>query len=170
MSNFFQVVYTTQSHIKFFGSCFGHQILAQALLGQYGVKVERSDHGWENGVHEVTLSAQFIAHFPNLRNKTMRYQFVHSDHVVAESLPPGWLSIGSSYKCKVQGLFEPGRVLTYQGHPEFDQKILYYFMDILGGSGILDNETYEASLKLIDQESTSQLAAEVVVRFFESGS
>lgn len=96
----------------------------------------------------------------------MRYQFVHSDHVIAECLPRGWLSVGVSDMCDTQGLFEPGRVLTYQGHPEFDQNILYYFMEMLGSSGIIDNETYRTSLILINQKSTSQLAAEVVVRFF----
>lgn len=97
----------------------------------------------------------------------MRYQFVHSDHVVANQLPHGWLSIGSSDMCEIQGLYLSGRVLTYQGHPEFDPRILYYFMDTLGRSGSIDHQTYKESLRLINQESTSQLAAEVVVRFLE---
>jgi GMP synthase-like glutamine amidotransferase len=133
------------------------------------VEVVSSENGWENGVHDVVHTAEFVSHFPFLRGKAMRYQFVHSDHVVvADSLPQGWLHIGSSDACEIQGLYQPGRVLTYQGHPEFDQHILHYFMDMLGSSGTIDNEVYEQSLKLVAQESTSQLAAEVVVRFLET--
>ncbi|KAI1856001.1 hypothetical protein JX265_011898 [Neoarthrinium moseri] len=164
LERFIKDVHETQPAIKIFGSCFGHQLIAQALLGRYGVHVEKSNNGWENGVHDVTHTQEFIRSFPFLRGERMSYQFVHQDHVVAESLPSGWVSIGSSDMCKTQGLFQRGRVLTYQGHPEFDGRILYYFMETLGKAGIIDNETYETSLKLIEKEYTSTLAAEVVLR------
>lgn len=162
------MVYDSHPHIKFFGGCFGHQVLARVLLGEHGVQVARAEYGWENGVHDVKLTPQFVAHFPFLQGQAMRYQFLHSDEVVvSRPLPRGWLSVGSSDMCKSQGLYQPGRVLTYQGHPEFDRRILYYFTEYLGSSGMIDNDVYETSLKLIDRDSTSQLAAEVVVRFLE---
>lgn len=40
-------------------------------------------------------------------------------------------------------------------------------MHVLDSGGMIDNDTYEMSLQLINQESTSQLAAELVVRFME---
>ncbi|KAI0175120.1 class I glutamine amidotransferase-like protein [Pestalotiopsis sp. NC0098] len=168
LEEFVRVVYDTHPHIKFFGGCFGHQVLARVLLGDHGVEVVRAEYGWENGVHDVHLTPQFVAHFPFLQGQAMRYQFLHSDEVVvSRPLPRGWLSVGSSDMCKSQGLYQPGRVLTYQGHPEFDRRILYYFTEYLGSSGMIDNDVYETSLKLIDRDSTSQLAAEVVVRFLE---
>ncbi|KAH6644932.1 class I glutamine amidotransferase-like protein [Truncatella angustata] len=167
LMQYIRYIYDTQPHIKFFGSCFGHQILAQSLLAEHGVRVEKSKYGWENGVHDVTHSAQFTAYFPLLREEAMRYQFVHQDEVVADYLPYGWLSIGYSDMCAIQGLFQPGRVLTYQGHPEFDRDILYYFMDMLDRSGAIDDVEYATSLKLIDQDTTSGLAAEVVLKFLE---
>lgn len=43
-----------QRHIRIIGVCFGHQILGRAL----GVKVGRSDDGWEVSVLPVELSAR----------------------------------------------------------------------------------------------------------------
>lgn len=51
-------------------------------------------------------------------------EFVHSDEVVLPSpefsLPDPWILLGSTEHCKVPGIFQPGRVLTLQGHFEFD--------------------------------------------------
>jgi GMP synthase-like glutamine amidotransferase len=43
-----------QDRIRIIGVCFGHQILGRAL----GVKVGRSDDGWEISVLPVELSAK----------------------------------------------------------------------------------------------------------------
>lgn len=51
-------------------------------------------------------------------------EFVHADEVVMPSanfsLPKPWVLLGSTEHCKVPGIFLPGRVLTLQGHFEFD--------------------------------------------------
>lgn len=108
-------VYHDLPWIKIFGSCFGHQLIAQTLLGEHGVRVEKSDGGWEVGVQEVYHDRAFVQNFPGLSQAPVCYQFLHSDEVVARgSLPPTWSSIGSSALCEIQGLHQPGRVLTYQ--------------------------------------------------------
>lgn len=43
-----------QDRVRIIGVCFGHQILGRAL----GVKVGRSDDGWEISVLPVELSAK----------------------------------------------------------------------------------------------------------------
>lgn len=51
-------------------------------------------------------------------------EFVHADEVVMPSphflLPKPWVLLGSTEHCKFPGVFLPGRVLTLQGHFEFD--------------------------------------------------
>lgn len=51
-------------------------------------------------------------------------EFVHADEVVLPSpdlsLPDPWTLLGSTEHCKVPGIYQPGRVLTLQGHFEFD--------------------------------------------------
>jgi GMP synthase-like glutamine amidotransferase len=134
---FIQTVYTHYSDVKIFGSCFGHQIIAQALLSsndttsQSTFHVDHSPTGYEMGIQPIALDPSFTAVFPPLaRANPFRIQLIHGDRVVPTpealaaggmvSLPAPWSNIGSSAQCAIQGLYNPGRVLTYQGHFEFD--------------------------------------------------
>ncbi|KAG9380716.1 ATG22 multi-domain protein [Pyrenophora tritici-repentis] len=56
-------VYDKEPRVRIFGSCFGHQIVTLALLGRYGVRVEKDPQGWELGVGEITLQANFLRRF-----------------------------------------------------------------------------------------------------------
>lgn len=56
---------------------------------------------------------------------------MHRDHLVTlpispfASLPDATLEIlGETDMCAVQGLYTPGKVLSVQGHPEFDATIM----------------------------------------------
>lgn len=137
LSAFLGYVYLKHPHIKFFGSCFGHQIICQSLLRRLGVDayVEKNPAGWELGVHEVELTESFRNGMRPLVTKSadreglksLKIQLVHGDHVKLPTstdgnlvLPPSWSLVGSTQKCTVQGVYQPGRVLTFQGHFEFD--------------------------------------------------
>ncbi|KAK8084305.1 class I glutamine amidotransferase-like protein [Apiospora hydei] len=161
-------VYHNLPWIKIFGSCFGHQLIAQTLLGDHGVRVERSDGGWEVGVQEVYHDRSFAQDFPSLsKSPPMCYQFLHSDEVVVaeDNLPPTWSSIGSSMLCQIQGLYQPGRVLTYQGHPEFDRIIMNDFVRRLVKAGAIDACVSDTYLMFVERDDTRILAAEVLLRF-----
>ncbi|KAJ5796150.1 uncharacterized protein N7518_004690, partial [Penicillium psychrosexuale] len=126
-----------------FGSCFGHQLIAQALLASdksykpqgfsFKISVERSSSGHESGMHPIILNPAFVSNFPPLARFTpeqpFHIQIIHGDAVISlpeDTLVPGmmllgpWLNIGSSRNCPIQGLYKPGHVLTLQGHFEFD--------------------------------------------------
>lgn len=154
LESFIRTVYTDFPLVKMFGSCFGHQVIPQALISGSNTKsdadadalstfhVERSPSGFELGIQPITLNESFTAHFPVLARHTspttpFRIQLIHGDVVVPTpaakkaalatgksereiQLPPGWMNIGHSTTCDVQGLYYPGRILTYQGHFEFD--------------------------------------------------
>jgi GMP synthase-like glutamine amidotransferase len=53
------MLYKTQPQIKLFGSCFGHHIICQALLKDYGVAVAKRPGGWEIGVSEIKFTEEF---------------------------------------------------------------------------------------------------------------
>ncbi|KAH8649023.1 class I glutamine amidotransferase-like protein [Xylariales sp. PMI_506] len=166
LRSFLQYVYKTHPRVKIFGSCFGHQMVGKALLSErFQVHVEQSRCGWEIGVYTVRHNSEFTKHFPCVQGKLMQYQFIHSEEIVVNRLPPGWISMGVTEKCAVQGLFEPGRVLTYQGHPEFDENIVDVLLQVLYKNGSIDLETHDEALSLLDRYSTSTLAAEVAARF-----
>lgn len=134
---FIGYVYFNHPHIRFFGSCFGHQIISRSLLRRLGVDahVEKNPAGWELGVHEIELTEPFrkavtplVAQSARLQTLgNPKIQLVHGDQVKlpvcadgTANLPPSWSVVGSTPKCAVQGVHQPGRVLTFQGHFEFD--------------------------------------------------
>jgi GMP synthase-like glutamine amidotransferase len=148
LATFIQIVHRDYPLVKFFGSCFGHQIIAQALLSArpdglglglalgddaaqaitQSFHVEHSPRGFEMGIQPITLNPEFTAYFPPLARHTtspFRIQLIHGDIVVPldekdPQLPAPWMNIGYSASCQIQGLYLPGRILTYQGHFEFD--------------------------------------------------
>ena len=199
MQSFIQTVHTHYPNIKLFGSCFGHQIIAQALLSNIAnprhspistFHVEHSPTGFEMGIQPITLQPSFTAHFPPLARATaqhlFRIQLIHGDAVVptpeAEaatgdagvSLPKPWSSIGSSAQCAIQGLYYPGRVLTYQGHFELDTFVTGELAQEFGRRagwpaavvrGYLE-QIYRSRVPGFEDDDDSKAAAEAVVLFF----
>jgi GMP synthase-like glutamine amidotransferase len=166
-------IYTHHPHIKIFGSCFGHQIICQSLLKEYGVKVVQDPNGWEIGVKDITLHSRFREVFGKRTEsanmaESMRLQFVHHDHVVIPSpelLPTSWMSVGNTQHCAVQGVYEPGRVLTLQGHFEFDRFVnsecIKHFFE-----PIWEAERLQEALAAIEADDDSKDAARMIVGFF----
>lgn len=173
LNTFIRDTYTNHPRIRFFGSCFGHQIICQALLAQSGVHVTKDPNGWEIGVHTVTLTPDFrdsisqsLYQSPSDVPSNMRFQFIHADHVVipeTASLPADWTVMGSSEHCAVQGVLQTGRVLTFQGHFEFDRFINGETFKVFTTSW---NQTaIDEGLALIDADDDSEMAAEMAARF-----
>lgn len=211
---FISDVYENHPSIKFFGSCFGHQIICQSLLRKHGAYVEKQPSGWELGVHEITLTDEFLkalapsavttlvprlpvhttrrptpgedgedaqtrAPKPSSASSSLRLQFIHADHVKLPSspasagegsaplLPPSWILMGSTDKCAVQGVYEPGRVLTFQGHFEFDRFINSETVKVFGAKW--DATFLQDSLDAMDKEDDSEAATDMVLKFLLEG-
>jgi GMP synthase-like glutamine amidotransferase len=186
-------VYQDHPRIRIFGSCFGHQLICQSLFRNHGVLVEKDPKGWELGVHKIQFTEKFSAALgPSLKPKglllgkrpltpstetgrdadglrsseALRLQFVHADHVKiphGDTLPPPWMVIGSSKHCAVQGIYEPGRVLTLQGHFEFDRFVNSETINVFGASWA--PERLAKALHDMDADDDADKAAEMVARF-----
>ena len=62
---------------------------------------------------------------------------VHQDQVNISCIPGSFINVGKSGLCETQGVYKKGRVLTYQGHAEFDTEVVLDFVKpILGESAI----------------------------------
>ena len=198
LQKYIQQVYAEYPEVKMFGSCFGHQLIAQALLSvEYGscngstkegagkkpLKVEYFPEGREVGLVSITVDEQFKSAFPilsDLPTGSLRLQLIHGDRVVSASdpnvvsLPDGWVNLGGTEKCPIQGLYKPGRVLSYQGHFEFDTFVNRETCFAFAERGNWPSEKLEKFVKNIevaavpgkDDEDDSKVAAEVVVLFF----
>nr|WP_321526646.1 type 1 glutamine amidotransferase [uncultured Cohaesibacter sp.] len=100
------------------GICFGHQILAEALGG----KVIKSEKGW--GVGRQTY--QWSEDRPDWLGGTVLADSTdfsilafHQDQVV--DVPPEARVIATSDFCHVAALAYGDQVLSFQGHPEFNE-------------------------------------------------
>ncbi|KAJ3319917.1 hypothetical protein HDV06_005816 [Boothiomyces sp. JEL0866] len=128
--------------IKFFGVCFGHQIIAEALGG----KVLPNDKGWEIGWISVRLNegGQKI-----LSKDTIAIQSMHKDHVV--QLPPGFTALGSTELSPIQCMYKPHKYFTIQGHPEFSAAYTKALINMRLKAGIFTPQLV-ASLPDINQD------------------
>ncbi|KAF4337467.1 glutamine amidotransferase [Fusarium beomiforme] len=172
LKSFIQETYQNYQHVRLFGACFGHQIIAAALLEEHGVIVEKDPKGYEVGIHKVTLNPEFMARFSHVfslpEGDRLRIQFAHGDHVRLETpWPESWMPIGSTPHCAVQGVFQEGRVLTYQGHFEFDEEIStetikYFYTPERGFTA----EQTQAALDQIRGKDDSVEAAKILHAFF----
>ncbi|CAG8983291.1 hypothetical protein HYALB_00002728 [Hymenoscyphus albidus] len=162
-------VYILHPSIKLFGACFGHQILCHALFSGPGQNIVSAEE-WELGACPVDLSPTFLSHFgpvtSNKKNpKQMRQQFVHLDHVALSALPRGFHSIGRTERCAVEGVWKKGRLLTFQGHAEFDRMVNRETVKVFGYKK-WGNEFLREALDAVERDDDSVWAASVMLRFF----
>ncbi|KXG48289.1 uncharacterized protein PGRI_021590 [Penicillium griseofulvum] len=200
LRSFIKRVYTDYPMVKIFGSCFGHQLIAQALLASdksytsqgssFKISVEPSSNGHEIGIHPIFLNPAFVSNFPPLARFTAEQPFhiqvIHGDAVISTPenspilrgngtmLPEPWLSIGSSLKCPIQGLYKPGHVLTLQGHFEFDAfataELCHKFANQFDWpADVIASHLGNIRRSVVlgkDDDDDSKIAAEAVLLFF----
>ncbi|KAJ5998360.1 hypothetical protein N7451_006170 [Penicillium sp. IBT 35674x] len=199
LESFIQTVHIKYPLVKIFGSCFGHQLIGQALLEKselshikkwptkFSVQAQSSH---EIGVQSITLNRDFACRFSPLASfkqmEPFRLQLIHGDVVAPSttpfterdrmnaSLPAPWINVGSSEKCLIQGLYYPGRVLTLQGHFEYDafaaaELCLHFSQKFSWPSDLLSshlNAIWRGNRAENDDGDDSKVATEAVLLFF----
>ncbi|OAN68902.1 glutamine amidotransferase [Jannaschia sp. EhC01] len=103
------------ANIPLVGSCFGHQIIAQALGGT----VEKFKDGWSVGRTDYTVS-----------NRTLSLNAWHQDQVTR--LPAGATVHASSDFCANAIVAIGPRILTTQPHPEFENTVIDTLITLKG--------------------------------------
>ncbi|KAF4345913.1 anthranilate synthase component II [Fusarium beomiforme] len=152
---FVKKVYTTTEK-PLVGICFGHQIIGRAL----GAKVGVSPGGWEVCVDRINLNetGQKLLGVSSLGLHQM-----HRDAVL--EVPEGLVSLGSSSRCEVQGLYKPGRIMSFQAHPEFDDFIMQEIMEARYSQQIFSKEMYEEGITRARAEHDGLLVAGKIWEF-----
>lgn len=198
LESFIQTVHTKYPLVKIFGSCFGHQLIGQALLEKselsyikewptkFSVQAQSSH---EIGVQSITLNPDFACRFSSLASfkqlEPFRIQLIHGDVVAPSttltewdrmnaSLPAPWINVGSSEKCLIQGLYYPRRVLTLQGHFEYDafaaaELCLHFSKKLSWPSDLLSSHLdaiWRGNRADNDDGDDSKAATEAVLLFF----
>ncbi|KIJ56370.1 hypothetical protein M422DRAFT_23651 [Sphaerobolus stellatus SS14] len=135
---FVRTLATERPEVKIIGICFGHQIIAEAL----GSKCVHNGK-WEIGTTEIKLTdkGKEIFGVPSINIQEM-----HRDEV--PTLPPGFVSLGSTDVSQIQGMILPYKenpsqiqIFSVQGHPEFLPDIVNKIVDAREESGVMDPST-----------------------------
>lgn len=140
------------------GICFGQQMIAHALGG----RVEKSDRGWGVGSKEVTVTEQRPWMAPNAA--TYRILNSHQDQVV--ELPPGGTVIATNDHCPVSALAVGGRIIGFQGHPEFTPEYSAALMQARRG-GLIPEEVVDEGLASLAIGPDRDVLVDWIVNFFE---
>ncbi|KAL0256348.1 hypothetical protein SLS55_008742 [Diplodia seriata] len=145
-----------QGRVRLIGVCFGHQIIGRAL----GVKVDRSTAGWEVSVLPFALTEKGKELF---KKDTINIHQMHRD--IVYEYPPGVEPLGHSPLCEVQGMYAKGRLITVQGHPEFNEKIMVVILKARHENGIFDDGLFTDSLGRAPQPHDGLVISQAFIRF-----
>ena len=86
-------------------------------------------------------------------------------HDIINSYPDGVLSLGSSPVCATQGMILPGKLMTLQGHPEFDSEIMLQLLDATDELGFEDKALWEDAMSRVEEPHDGILVAAAFLRF-----
>jgi len=93
----------------------------------------------------------------------MRLQQMHRDIVTVA--PPGARVFGSNDNCACQAMLIPGRVLSVQGHPEFNQPIVEFLLKNRFGKGLFSKVVYEEAFPHAADQHDGIQVAEGIMNF-----
>ncbi|UKZ74092.1 hypothetical protein TrVFT333_001748 [Trichoderma virens FT-333] len=143
---------------KVVGICFGHQIIGRAL----GADVNHNPGGWELSVENIALNEQGQKF---LGLSSLELHQMHRDAVL--TVPSGLTNLGSSTKCPIQILYKPGRLLSFQGHPEFDRPINDELLNVEHEHGnAFDEEAFQDAIKRVDRPHDGVFLSSRIMEFF----
>ena len=79
--------------------------------------------------------------------------------------PKGVEELGSNPICKVQGMYIPKRLITVQGHPEFNEEIMTEILEARHAVGIFDDEAFAGAMKRVVMRHDGLVVSKAFIRF-----
>jgi GMP synthase-like glutamine amidotransferase len=88
---------------------------------------------------------------------------MHRD--IVHAYPSSVSSLGSSPVCAVQGMYTARRLITVQGHPEFNAEIMQEILDTRHATGIFDDEAYATHMRKLELKHDGVVVSQAFLRF-----
>ena len=88
---------------------------------------------------------------------------MHRD--IVYEYPEGIEALGHSPRCDVQGMYAENRLMTVQGHPEFNGDIVAELLVNRHDRGIFDDAMYEDGMKRVRNHHDGVAVAAAFIRF-----
>lgn len=88
---------------------------------------------------------------------------MHRDAVL--EVPQGALNLGSSPRCEIQGLYKPGRVLSFQAHPEFDSEIMSEILKTRHSQNVFNDSMYEDGSSRANKKHDGVVVSALIWKF-----
>lgn len=96
----------------------------------------------------------------------MQWQSLHQMHRdIVFYYPQGVQELGSSPVCNVQGMYVPRRLITVQGHPEFNEEIMTEILNARHAIGVFDDNTFEEAMKRAVEPHDGLVVSKAFLRF-----
>lgn len=88
---------------------------------------------------------------------------MHRD--IVYKYPQGTESLGHSPRCDVQGMYTKGRLITVQGHPEFNSDLVAELLDNRHKRGIFDDAMYKEGIARVGNDHDGIAVGAAFLRF-----
>lgn len=88
---------------------------------------------------------------------------MHRDIVYA--YPDSVEHLGHTYRCDVQGMYEKNRLITVQGHPEFNGEVVSELLQRRHDQGIFNDEMYNDGMSRVQKHHDGVAVAVGFLKF-----
>jgi GMP synthase-like glutamine amidotransferase len=88
---------------------------------------------------------------------------MHRD--IVYNYPEGVEELAYTEKCNVQAMYVPKRLITVQGHPEFNEEIMRELLNARHDAGIFDDEIFEDGMGKVDKYHDGVVVSEAFLKF-----
>lgn len=93
-------------------------------------------------------------------------QHIHQMHRdIVYAYPSSVEHLGNTSRCEVQGMYTAKRLITVQGHPEFNGDVVSELLQRRHEQGIFNDEMYEEAMARVRQKHDGVAVGAVFLRF-----
>lgn len=88
---------------------------------------------------------------------------MHRDEV--HEYPEGVEPLAYTEKCPTHGMYIPQRLITIQGHPEFNEDIMREILSVRHANGVFDDTVFEDGMTRVDKYQDGVVVSQAFLRF-----